>query len=51
MTIGVSDEPYSLMTGIAGDICFTMDVLSGVGYFPGYDLWIIDDYCFYNNYS
>jgi hypothetical protein len=36
--IGVSDEPYSLMNGIAGDICFTLDVLAGSGYFPGYDL-------------
>lgn len=40
MTVGVSDEPYSLMLGIAGDICFTMDVLSGVGKFPGFDFWL-----------
>jgi len=38
MVIGQSDEPYSLMVGIAGDICFTMDVLKGTGYFPGYDI-------------
>ncbi len=35
---GVSDEPYSLMTGVMGDIIFTIDVLSGGGLFPGYDL-------------
>lgn len=38
MTVGMSDEPYSLMLGIAGDICFTMDVIKGSGYFPGYDI-------------
>lgn len=38
MTVGKSDEPYSLMVGIAGDVCFTIDVLKGSGYFPGYDL-------------
>lgn len=27
------------MIGIAGDICFTMDVIRGSGYFPGYDIW------------
>lgn len=37
-TVGTSDEPYSLMLGVAGDICFTMDVLKGTGYFPGYDV-------------
>jgi len=26
------------MVGIAGDIYFTMDVLNGSGYFPGYDI-------------
>jgi len=26
------------MTGIAGDIYFTMDVINGNGCFPGYDL-------------
>jgi hypothetical protein len=36
--VGVSDEPYSLMIGIAGDICFTIDVITGTGLFPGYDL-------------
>lgn len=41
MTVGVSDEPYSLMLGLAGDICFTMDVLHGVGKFPGFDFWVI----------
>jgi hypothetical protein len=34
---GVSDNPYSLMLGVAGDICFTMDVLLGTGKFPGFD--------------
>lgn len=38
MVVGRSDEPYSLMVGIAGDICFTMDVMEGTGLFPGYDL-------------
>ena len=38
MTVGQSDQPYSLMVGIAGDVCFTIDVLKGSGYFPGYDL-------------
>ena len=38
MVVGRSDEPYSLMVGIAGDICFVIDVLIGQGYFPGYDL-------------
>jgi len=38
MEVGKSDEPYSLMVGIAGDICFTMDVLEGTGHFPGYDI-------------
>ena len=38
VVVGKSDEPYSLMVGIAGDICFTIDVLNGSGYFPGYDL-------------
>ena len=37
MSVGISDEPYSLMLGLAGDICFTMDVISGVGKFPGFD--------------
>ncbi len=37
MKIGVSDEPYSLMLGLAGDICFVMDVIQGVGKFPGFD--------------
>ena len=36
--VGRSDEPYSLMVGVAGDICFTMDVLNGQGHFPGYDI-------------
>lgn len=27
------------MLGVAGDICFTMDVISGVGKFPGFDFW------------
>lgn len=39
MKIGVSDEPYSLMLGLAGDICFVMDVIQGVGKFPGFDFW------------
>ena len=34
---GISDNPFSLMLGIAGDICFTIDALSGVGRFPGFD--------------
>jgi hypothetical protein len=29
------------MLGLAGDICFTMDVLHGVGKFPGFDFWVI----------
>jgi hypothetical protein len=37
MTVGVSDEPYSLMIGLAGDICFTMDTILGTGRFPGFD--------------
>lgn len=40
MKVGVSDEPYSLMLGYAGDICFIMDVIMGVGKFPGFDFWI-----------
>lgn len=40
MKTGVSDEPYSLMLGYAGDICFIMDVIMGVGKFPGFDFWI-----------
>jgi len=39
MVVGRSDEPFSLMVGLAGDICFAMDVISGSGYFPGYDIW------------
>ena len=34
---GVSDNPYSLMLGVSGDICFTMDALLGRAKFPGYD--------------
>jgi len=37
MSVGISDEPYSLMLGLAGDICFTIDVILGVGRFPGFD--------------
>lgn len=36
--VGISDHPYSLMLGISGDICFVIDALQGVGYFPGFDL-------------
>lgn len=36
--VGVSDEPYSLMVGIAGDICFVIDVIKGTGLLPGYDI-------------
>ncbi len=36
--VGRSDEPFSLMTGISGDIVFMLDVMKGSGYFPGYDL-------------
>ena len=35
--VGKSDNPYSLMLGSAGDICFTIDVIEGVGKFPGFD--------------
>lgn len=35
---GVSDFPYSLMLGSAGDLCFCMDLMRGEGHFPGYDL-------------
>ncbi len=38
MVVGKSDEPFSLMVGLAGDICFAMAVISGSGYFPGYDI-------------
>jgi hypothetical protein len=37
MVVGMSDNPFSLMLGIAGDICFAVDVLNGVGRFPGFD--------------
>lgn len=37
MAVGVSDQPYSLMLGLAGDICFTIDVIHGAGRFPGFD--------------
>ncbi len=33
---GISDSPYSLMLGISGDICFTMDLLEGRARFPGF---------------
>jgi len=26
------------MVGLAGDICFAMDVITGTGHFPGYDI-------------
>ena len=38
MVVGKSDQPFSLMVGLAGDICFAMDVITGTGYFPGYDI-------------
>lgn len=34
---GISDSPYSLMLGVAGDICFTTDLLEGTARFPGFD--------------
>jgi hypothetical protein len=27
------------MVGIAGDICFALDVIKGTGLLPGYDVW------------
>ena len=38
MVVGKSDEPFSLMVGLAGDICLAMAVITGSGYFPGYDI-------------
>jgi hypothetical protein len=35
---GKSDNPYSLMLGIAGDICFVIDAFDGVNRFPGFNL-------------
>lgn len=35
--IGKSDEPFSLMVGITGDICLIVDLIKGSGFFPGYD--------------
>lgn len=35
--VGKSDNPYSLMLGIAGDICFAIDAFQGVNRFPGFD--------------
>ena len=40
---GVSDNPYSLMLGVAGDICFTMDVILGKARFPGFDFWFSEE--------
>ena len=37
--VGKSDNPFSLMLGVAGDICFTLDAMEGVGKFPGFDFW------------
>lgn len=34
------------MLGVAGDICFTIDALNGVGRFPGFDFWFILDIMF-----
>lgn len=38
MVKGISDFPYSLMLGTAGDLCFGVDLLQGQGAFPGYDI-------------
>ena len=35
---GVSDYPYSLMLGTAGDLCLVADLLLGEGVFPGFDI-------------
>lgn len=36
---GISDYPYSLMLGRAGDLCFACDLLINEGgRFPGYDV-------------
>lgn len=36
--VGRSDNPYSLMLGVAGDICFTLDAFQGVNNFPGFEI-------------
>jgi hypothetical protein len=38
--VGKSDNPYSLMLGIAGDICFALDAFEGVNRFPGFNFEI-----------
>jgi|JI61114C2RNA_FD_contig_31_2212_length_1427_multi_3_in_0_out_0_1 hypothetical protein len=36
---GISDYPFSMMLGRAGDLCFCCDLLIGEGgRFPGYDV-------------
>jgi hypothetical protein len=34
----VSDYPYSLMLGTAGDIFYGCDLINGMGMFPGFNL-------------
>jgi hypothetical protein len=38
--VGKSDNPFSLMLGIAGDICFVVDAFEGVNRFPGFNFEI-----------
>ena len=41
--VGISDYPYSLMSGLAGDICFMCDLLDPFNAkFPGYEIWSIN---------
>jgi lantibiotic modifying enzyme len=36
--VGMSDYPFSLMLGLAGDLCLEIDLLDGKCTFPGYDV-------------
>lgn len=35
--VGKSDNPFSLMLGSAGDICFVLNAFEGQNAFPGFN--------------